>query len=489
MAHKQLYIGVLYYIFTSAKCACWSEQGLTDTVISVGPPGRGLGFHNHGSTFEAVVSGGSKHFSLLPPIAAEAIAAARKNNFFYVQHTVALFIQTRSLWGWLHCPADERGGRDLFQRLLLPAAAHRDGTLMAEVAALGLGAVQRCTVFPGEAIFIPCNWYHATENLPQQSQQIQQQDAEPPPPAGNCDADGSTTEAVTPTIAIAMQWSSGTTMHLDPRGRSARDSEATSSAADFCPADAHADFRQLFQHAVRIAGAGQTAPATQLLERACSYTPIFVHCTVGVARLYMALGRAEDARKHLLDGAAQYRALKEAGVIDNDVLTTVLGLVASEMDANLFSGGTSGTPSSEDVWSAYEAAAAADADGLDPVLQMRWARTLLGVSRELRTATTEMSAPRQQQGGLAPPVSEEQHGHEHTQTWPMQVRMDRAETAIAKARHVVQGLGVTSFYYQPPTTIAFDEYALEQALVDTEEELARSKWWWLWLHQWWYRWW
>eukprot|EP01043_Picozoa_sp_COSAG02_P045214 COSAG02_NODE_4114_length_5756_cov_2.289376_4_plen_193_part_00 len=112
-----------------------------------------------------------------------------------------------------------------------------------------------------------------------------------------------------------------------------------------------------------------------------------------------------------------------------------------------------------------------------------------GGSRELKTATTEIPAARQQQGGLGPPVSEEQYGHEQTQTWPMQVRLDRAETAVAKARSAVQSLGVTSFYYQPPTTSAFDSYALEQALADTEEELARSKWWWLWLHQWWYRWW
>ncbi len=365
---------------------------------------------------------------------------------------------------------------------------------MAELAALGLGAVQHCTVRAGEAIFIPCNWYHATENLPLQPQQgkVQTQHAEPPRP-GKCAAaaDDSTTEVVVPTIAIAMQWSSASTPHGDPPGSSYGDSVATSSTADYCPADAHADFRQLFQHAVRIAGAGQTVPATQLLERACSYTPVFVHCTVGVARLYVALGRAEDAQKRLLDGATQYRVLKEAGVIGNDVLTTVLELVASELDANLLSGGASGTPSLEDVWSAYEAAAATDVDGLDPVLQMRWARTLLGVSRELRTAATKMGAQwwRQQQAVLVPPVPKKQHDHEHTQTWPVQLRRDRAETAVAKARHVVEGFGVTSFYYQPPTTMAFDRHALEQALVETEQEFARSKWWWLWAYRWWHQWW
>jgi hypothetical protein len=64
-----------------------------------------LGFHNHGSTFEAVVTGGPKHFSLLPPIAAEMIAAAGTICLLLCAATVAfVFLLTNLLSGWLHCP-------------------------------------------------------------------------------------------------------------------------------------------------------------------------------------------------------------------------------------------------------------------------------------------------------------------------------------------------------------------------------------------------
>lgn len=432
-----------------------ADAGLTETVISVGPPGGGLGFHNHGSTFEAIVSGGPKRFALLPPIAAEVIDAAG------------------DFWG-----------SDVFKRLLLPAAAHRDGELLSQLDALGIGQLQTCTVSPGEAIYIPCNWYHATENLPQQAQS----ELPPAPPPGlSCGVEGGTIGVGThpampsPTIAIAMQWTDSSTR----KDTGSNGAPPGHTVADYCPADVHADFRQLFQHAVRMAGAGQTAQATQLLEKVCSYTPIFVHCTVGVSRLYRALGRAEDAQKRLLDGVSQYTALKEAGVIDTDVLVAVLSQVASEMDDNLLN--ASGSPSLGEVWSAYEAAAKADVDGLDPALQMRWARILLGVSRSFGPATQNNAKHQRQPPILAPPVSRTHRAAIHEEAWPAEMRTQGANAAIAKARRVVEGLGVTSFYYQPPTTKSFDSAALTQALARTERELAGSTGW-RWWTQLWYKW-
>lgn len=66
-----------------------------------------MGFHNHGSTFEAIVSGGAKRFSLLPPISAEVIEAAGDD------------------WS-----------AGLFRRLLLPTTGHRDTALLADVSPL-----------------------------------------------------------------------------------------------------------------------------------------------------------------------------------------------------------------------------------------------------------------------------------------------------------------------------------------------------------------
>eukprot|EP01046_Picozoa_sp_COSAG06_P018327 COSAG06_NODE_1273_length_10053_cov_19.602170_1_plen_375_part_10 len=201
MAHRRA--GLLFNSSRVGEGELWSiptlvqDAGLTETVISVGPPGRGLSFHNHGSTLEAIVSGGPKHFALIPPISAEAIAKA-----------------------------GDRWSTDLFKRLLLPTGSYRNAELMAELNAMGVGPLQQCTVSPGEAIFIPCNWYHATENLPpllpppppptapsQQEQDPEQQCGSDrdrgsgSDVSSGMDAAPGEVAAVVPTVAIAMQWS------------------------------------------------------------------------------------------------------------------------------------------------------------------------------------------------------------------------------------------------------------------------------------------
>ena len=47
--------------------------GMDTPVLSVGPSRRGLGFHNHGSTWQAVVRG-RKLFLLVPPVRAADMA-------------------------------------------------------------------------------------------------------------------------------------------------------------------------------------------------------------------------------------------------------------------------------------------------------------------------------------------------------------------------------------------------------------------------------
>lgn len=291
---------------------------------------------------------------------------------------------------------------------------------------LGVGAMQRCTVAPGEAIFIPCNWYHATENLP---------------PAGVDQLQRG--EITSPTIAIAMQWSASWDAEVYP-------TRVDSSSGDFCPADVHADFRQLFGHVARLSSEGLSAQAAQLLEKACSYTPIFVHCTVGLSRLYTSLGKAEAARETLLAGGAVHRALHSEGVIADEVLATVLGLVAAELAGLDQEDGPGWAWVS---WAALEEAAQADSEGSDPLLQIRWARALLGAPDKGLVGAARL---------LEPPASYD---------WP--TRLAGAEAALVKARRSVEGQGKTAFFYQPPTTGALDSAALKKAVAKAERALKR----------------
>ena len=79
MAHKRA--GLLFNSSRVGEGELWSaprlisDAGMTEPIISVGPAGRGLGFHSHGSTFEALLAG-RKRVALLPPISAATIAAA-----------------------------------------------------------------------------------------------------------------------------------------------------------------------------------------------------------------------------------------------------------------------------------------------------------------------------------------------------------------------------------------------------------------------------
>jgi hypothetical protein len=67
--------------------------------------------------------------------------------------------------GWL--PPGELG-KETLERLLLPAPREmfvQSLPWLASEAPSVLSAMRHCVVRPGNAIFIPCNWYHATYNL------------------------------------------------------------------------------------------------------------------------------------------------------------------------------------------------------------------------------------------------------------------------------------------------------------------------------------
>ena len=118
----------------------FARAGLNDTVVSVGAAGQGLPFHNHASAWQTVVVG-RKAFLLLPPLSANTSES------------------------WLR---PEPWFEEILSTLFLPATRQflrqhaNDAWRMVPEAARALRVV---VLGPGDTMFIPCNWYHATINL------------------------------------------------------------------------------------------------------------------------------------------------------------------------------------------------------------------------------------------------------------------------------------------------------------------------------------
>eukprot|EP01051_Picozoa_sp_SAG22_P022229 SAG22_NODE_5246_length_1054_cov_0.832461_1_plen_320_part_10 len=110
-----------------------AAAGAADPLISIGPSGRGLPFHNHQAAWEAVVVG-AKLFVLFEPTAT-------------------------SLPGWLLL-------RPLSELLRRPdgplSRALASGRLPAEA---GGHAVQWALLWPGDSIYVPDDYWHATLNI------------------------------------------------------------------------------------------------------------------------------------------------------------------------------------------------------------------------------------------------------------------------------------------------------------------------------------
>ena len=117
----------------------FAAAGLDDSVVSVGPAAQGLPFHNHATAWQTVVLG-RKAFLLLPPLAVGEGSWLRPEPYFTEILSTMFFPSSQQFLA--------RHAADLWR--LVPQAAE-----LLRVVVLG----------PGETLFIPCNWYHATINL------------------------------------------------------------------------------------------------------------------------------------------------------------------------------------------------------------------------------------------------------------------------------------------------------------------------------------
>lgn len=119
----------------------FEAAGLNDTVVSVGAAGQGLPFHNHASAWQTVVVG-RKAFLLLPPLSKDTAGGSwLRSEAWFEEVLSTIFLPSTEQFL-------QRHAADFFR--LVPEAK-------AQLRVVVLG--------PGETLFVPCNWYHATINL------------------------------------------------------------------------------------------------------------------------------------------------------------------------------------------------------------------------------------------------------------------------------------------------------------------------------------
>lgn len=117
----------------------FARRQLSSRILSVGRSGAGLGLHNHGEAFEAIIIG-HKLVVFLPPLPSK-----------FMRTTDAT---TTARLRLLSMPVG--------QLVALPAA-ERDALLIA--GGWNTSDFTSCVLFPGDAVWIPCNYYHGTMNI------------------------------------------------------------------------------------------------------------------------------------------------------------------------------------------------------------------------------------------------------------------------------------------------------------------------------------
>lgn len=193
-------------------------EGLDDVLLSIGPEGAGLPFHNHAAAWQGPIRG-KKLFAFLPPLGDD------------------------SATDWL--PSGSLG-QEALHRLILPSPLSlftEHFSWLSRNAPEVAGKMQHCVLEPGDAVYIPCNWYHATLNLEH-------------------------------TIAVGGQTGKG-------------------AVKAHCPKDRFGASFNLFRQAQSMAGAPDVAAAT--LKTACERNTYQHECTTALAMLEIRRGNAGQA--------------------------------------------------------------------------------------------------------------------------------------------------------------------------------------------------
>ena len=131
-----------------------------DLILSVGGPEKGLPFHNHAAAWQTVISG-RKLFLFLPPL---PLNQTTVKSDWTPRFACARPMPHAFLTYFCHACRDQQ----MLEKLFLPLPSHLIRRTLGEVLRakpMLAQLLQHCTVNPGETVFIPCNYYHATINL------------------------------------------------------------------------------------------------------------------------------------------------------------------------------------------------------------------------------------------------------------------------------------------------------------------------------------
>lgn len=252
---------------------------LDDSVLSIGPVGGGLPFHNHAAAWQGTIRG-SKLFAFLPPL-------------------------SRTKESWLPTGA---AGERVLERLVLPSPPTLFGEQLgwlARTAPTVLDQMEHCVLRPGDVVYIPCNWYHATINLE-------------------------------PTIAVGAQAG-----HDAAIGAKCADDRFGASFNLFRQARAMSDDR-----------GGAT------LRAACELNRYQHECTTALAMVEMRANEPQKAAKLLVHHAKEHARWVRDGLLEPRVASAILARFA-----NVLLRGTGGSAPAAHRGAAKIVALAAEMDG------------------------------------------------------------------------------------------------------------------------------
>lgn len=191
----------------------FATAGLTSMTTSFGGVGKGLPFHNHASAWQAVVVG-AKRYAVLPQVPTET---------------------------------------NLLN--LAPLLLRNLSSSLALLSQLDNVPLSTCVLHPGDAIYIPCNTLHATQNL-------------------------------LPTLAIGGQ--------------------ASDDSTNYCPEDSFGRASATFREAMMLKDTGRRAEAKMLLAGLCQSQPFHLQCIAELcglsddATITPCLSAAEAMQQRLL---------------------------------------------------------------------------------------------------------------------------------------------------------------------------------------------
>lgn len=229
------------------------DAGLVHPMISIGPADEGLAFHNHGATFECVVIG-QKVILLFEPLGAESDA----NN---ANWAAAHYLTPTSVW---------------MERYAIDPRAHQLPQLPNDGQSV---ALRKCLLKEGHAVYIPCNWWHATRNL------------------GDAVAVGAT-----------------------------GDVESTRCAADrFAESELTATSVALEQ------ANGNLEKAEALLRKACRLAPYNIACATSLGHMLSEMHRPSEAEDVLASAAARIIEAHQAGWLPAEPLSAGLLKLAEQL--------------------------------------------------------------------------------------------------------------------------------------------------------------